>query len=1645
MARYLSNRTILDSSQPTDGFISLGQAEPNLGNPEVPGEVIPDGIQYQVVSILGRPGERYWIPIGGGLIPGTISVFEEGNITPPGGISSISQLNFKGNAIEVLGYLNFDGSPGIGVTITVSPPGNNGEVLFKELNDFATSSSLIFNSSVGVLTVGNGLNVGSNGSIFTVKPTGLVGINTINPTQELHIVGDLRLTGTIYDFNNQPGLTQDILVKNNFGGLSWINQGAIRSGAGGTYTNIQYQNNAGLIDGASNFVFDFTNNRVGIGSTQPRVLLDILGISTFKGETTIDNLNVTTTATIKNLNATGISTFTTVDINGGEIDVTRIGTQNINASGVGTFSSQVNINNLNVTGVGTFDNIKIYDNTIETNSGNLILNSNSGTTQINDTVYVNDTTESSSKDTGSIVTEGGVGIEKNLNVGGIVRLATSGGITTTGGDLYVKGDLYVSDDIFYDELFARNGYFTGITSTKDLNVTGIATIATLGVSELTTTRNLRVIGVGTFDGLLDANAGATIDNIQIGISGDNEIDTSTGNLILDSFGGTVEITDQLIVSGISTFNGNVTLGDASTDTVTFNSRINSSVLPSTNGTLDLGGTSNRWSTIYANTFNGAIIGNADTATKLLNARNFSITGDVDASAVSFDGLGNVNLVTTLDNTGVVANTYGSGFSVPVFAVDAKGRITSVTNTGINFSSATVLNSDNIKTVASSAITLYPTFVDSNNNPAAYEALYTDDGISYNAFANLLTLSNLTVSGISTFNGNVTLGNASTDTVTFNSRINSSVLPSTNGTLDLGGTSNRWSTIYATTFNGAIIGNSDTATKLLNARNFSITGDVDAPAVSFDGLGNVNLVTTLDNTGVVANTYGSSTTVPVFAVDAKGRITSVTNTGINFSSATVAQSDSIKTVTNSSNVTFYPTFVDSNNNPAAYEALYTDDGISYNPSTNLLTLGNITVSDTSTFNGNVTLGNASTDTVTFNSRINSSVLPSTNGTLDLGGTSNRWSTIYATTFNGAIIGNSDTATKLLNARNFSITGDVDAPAVSFDGLGNVNLVTTLDNTGVVANTYGSSTTVPVFAVDAKGRITSVTNTGINFSSATVAQSDSIKTVTSSATTLYPTFVDSNNNPAAYEALYTDDGISYNASTNLLTLSNLTISNTSTFNGNVTLGDASTDTVTFNSRINSSVLPSTNGTLDLGGTSNRWSTIYANTFNGQFIGNADTATKLATARNIAITGDLSWNVNFDGNANVTSPGTLANTGVVANTYGSSTTVPVFAVDAKGRITSVTNTGINFSSATVAQSDSIKTVTSSATTLYPTFVDSNNNPAAYEALYTDDGISYNASTNLLTVSSIRPSGIQDSSGGTGINNYVLTANGTGGWIWKVAGTSGGSAAIGGITVQEEGTTVGSTLGTQIVNFIGPGVTATAGPAGTANVTFVQQVGPTGPAGPPGANGVTGPAGATGPVGPTGANGATGPTGPTGPAGPTGPTGPAGPPGPSAPAGSTFNAGTVLVFAQSFAPTGWSRITDDSANNRMMRVVTSGGGGTGGSSNPIFMNVVPAHTHSFNTGNQSANHIHVIGDPGHSHNLWSDRNDQGGYHALGNVSGHVGNRYSRRYDISGFWIEGRGTGISQTAGISNNHFHSGSTDNGSSRQNWSPRYIDTIICRKN
>jgi hypothetical protein len=88
-----------------------------------------------------------------------------------------------------------------------------------------------------------------------------------------------------------------------------------------------------------------------------------------------------------------------------------------------------------------------------------------------------------------------------------------------------------------------------------------------------------------------------------------------------------------------------------------------------------------------------------------------------------------------------------------------------------------------------------------------------------------------------------------------------------------------------------------------------------------------------------------------------------------------------------------------------------------------------------------------------------------------------------------------------------------------------------------------------------------------------------------------------------------------------------------------------------------------------------TITAN-LTGDASGNAGTATTLETSRDFSVSGDATTAsaVSFNGSQNVDLAITLANSGVVAGTYGSTTAIPVVVVDAKGRITSISTESIS-----------------------------------------------------------------------------------------------------------------------------------------------------------------------------------------------------------------------------------------------------------------------------------------------------------------------------------------------------------------------------------
>jgi hypothetical protein len=183
-------------------------------------------------------------------------------------------------------------------------------------------------------------------------------------------------------------------------------------------------------------------------------------------------------------------------------------------------------------------------------------------------------------------------------------------------------------------------------------------------------------------------------------------------------------------------------------------------------------------TITAN-LTGDASGNAGTATALATSRDFSVSGDATtASAVSFDGTGNVDLAITLANSGVTSGQYGSNTEVPVITVDSKGRVTALSTSSITTSfdisdgsaSDTVSGGETLTftggtgvttTVSANAVTFdigqdVSTSADVTfNNVTVNGTLSTDDVTA----ATVTTSGNVVVQGNLTVNGTTTTVNS----------------------------------------------------------------------------------------------------------------------------------------------------------------------------------------------------------------------------------------------------------------------------------------------------------------------------------------------------------------------------------------------------------------------------------------------------------------------------------------------------------------------------------------------------------------------------------------------------------------------------------------------------------------------------------------------------------------------------------------------------------------------------------------------------------------------------------------------------------------------------------------------------------------------
>lgn len=95
--------------------------------------------------------------------------------------------------------------------------------------------------------------------------------------------------------------------------------------------------------------------------------------------------------------------------------------------------------------------------------------------------------------------------------------------------------------------------------------------------------------------------------------------------------------------------------------------------------------------------------------------------------------------------------------------------------------------------------------------------------------------------------------------------------------------------------------------------------------------------------VLAGPAGGPSAAPTFRALVSGDIPDLSGVylplgGTAASATTATSADTVKTISDATNASFFPVFVNSNNGTAASESLYTDAGLIYNPSSNNLSIG-----------------------------------------------------------------------------------------------------------------------------------------------------------------------------------------------------------------------------------------------------------------------------------------------------------------------------------------------------------------------------------------------------------------------------------------------------------------------------------------------------------------------------------------------------------------------------------------------------------------------------------------------------------------------------------------------------------------------------------
>ncbi|QDP55463.1 MAG: putative fiber protein [Prokaryotic dsDNA virus sp.] len=437
------------------------------------------------------------------------------------------------------------------------------------------------------------------------------------------------------------------------------------------------------------------------------------------------------------------------------------------------------------------------------------------------------------------------------------------------------------------------------------------------------------------------------------------------------------------------------------------------------------------------TVTAALSGNASTATALATGRTIALSGDVTASGVSFDGTGNITLSTTIAANSVALGTDTTGNYVA--GISGTTNEIEVSGSGSEGSTVTIGLPDNVTISGNLTVNGTTTTTDTNE-------LHVTDPLIKLAKDN--TANSLDIGFYGQYRAS---GSNNQFSGLFRDQNDSGKYklfelleaePTT--TVNTSGTGFQIATLVAN-LEGNVTGNLTGAIQTAAQTNITSLGTLTALQVD-----NINI-----NGNTISSTAGTDLNITPLAGQQI-----VLDGAIVIDAGVVTGATSITSTAFVGNVTGNVTGTSATVTGAAQ--------------TNITSLGTLTALqvDNININGNTISSSAGTD-LNITPLSGQQIVLDGTIIIDAGvvtGATSITSTAFVGDITGDVTGNADTSTTLANSRNFSITGDITASAIAFDGSGNVALSASIDDNVVGAaqlNISGNGTAGQAVLSDGDG--------------------------------------------------------------------------------------------------------------------------------------------------------------------------------------------------------------------------------------------------------------------------------------------------------------------------------------------------------------------------------------------------------------------------------------------------------------------------------------------------------------------------------------------------------------------------------------------------